>query len=86
MNQLNVYYRALLKYREHTLKDRDCISDRGAITKVNTESDKIVLERNICTVDTDWIEAIEVGLEFIDKAIKEERQFIRSNGEVIPIE
>lgn len=86
MNQLNVYYRALLKYREHTLKDRDCISDRSAITKVNTESDKIVLERNICTVDTDWIEAIEVGLEFIDKAIKEERQFIRSNGEVIPIE
>ena len=86
MNQLNVYYRALLKYREHTMSNRDCISERNAISRVNTESDKIVLTRNICTVDTDWVDAIENGLVFIEKAIKEERQFIRSNGEVIPIE
>jgi DNA repair exonuclease SbcCD ATPase subunit len=86
MNQLNVYYRALLKYREQTAKDRDCIQDRNALTRVNTESDRIVLKRNFCTVDMDWVEAIEEGLVFIEKAIKEERQFIRSNGEVIPIE
>ena len=86
MNQLNVYYRALLKYREHTMNDRDCTSERNAISRVNVESDKIVLRRNICTVDTDWVDAIENGLVFIEKAIKEERQFIRSNGEVIPIE
>lgn len=86
MNQLNVYYRALLKYREHTMNDRDCTSERNAISRVNAESDKIVLTRNICTVDTDWVDAIEDGLVFIEKAIKEERQFIRSNGEVIPIE
>ena len=86
MNQLNVYYRALLNYRAETLKNRDCTLDRNALSRVNTDSDRITLKRNFCTVDTDWVEAIEEGLVFIEKAIKEERQFIRSNGEVIPIE
>ena len=86
MNQLNVYYRALLNYRELTTKDRDCTLDRNALSRVNTDSDRIVLKRTFCTVDTDWVDAIEEGLVFIEKAIKEERQFIRSNGEVIPIE
>ena len=72
MNQLNVYYRALLKYREQTMNDRDCTSERNAISRVNTDSDRIVLKRNICTVDTDWVDAIENGLVFIEKAIKEE--------------
>lgn len=39
-----------------------------------------------CTIDEDWVNAIEAGLVHIEKAIKEERQFIRSNGEVVPIE
>ena len=86
MNQLNVYYRALLNYRAETLKNRDCTLDRNALSRVNTDSDRITLKRNFCTVDTDWVEAIEEGLVFIEKAIKEERQFIRSNGEVVPIE
>ena len=86
MKQLDVYYRALLNYRAQTLENRDCAAQRNAITKVNTESDKIVLTRKICTVQEDWVDAIEKGLEFIEKAIKEDRQFIRSNGEVVPIE
>ena len=40
----------------------------------------------VCTIDEDWVNAIEAGLVHIEKAIKEERQFIRSNGEVVPIE
>ena len=40
----------------------------------------------LCTIDEDWVNAIEAGLVHIEKAIKEERQFIRSNGEVVPIE
>ena len=86
MKQLDVYYRALLNYRSETLENRDCVAQRNAITKVNTESDRIVLTRKICTVQEDWVDAIEKGLEFIEKAIKEDRQFIRSNGEVVPIE
>jgi hypothetical protein len=37
-------------------------------------------------VENDWLDEIEKGLVFVDKAIKEDRQFIYSNGEVEPIE
>ena len=86
MKQLDVYYRALLKYRELLSENRDCNLQRSAVAKSNTSSDKVVLTRKICHVDEDWVNAIENGLVFIEKAIKEDRQFIRSNGEVVPIE
>ncbi len=86
MNQLDVYYRALVDYRAQTLERRECITQRNAVVKADVANDKLTLKRMICTVDTDWVDAIEAGLIHIEKAIKEERQFIRSNGEVIPIE
>ncbi len=86
MNHLDVYYRALRGYRELTVENRECTALRKAISGANPENDEIVITRNICTVDEDWINAIETGLVFIEKAIKEERQFIYSNGEVVPIE
>ena len=86
MNHLDVYYRALREYRALTKENRECRAQRKAISQANTENDKIVITRNICTVDEDWILAIEKGLVFVEKAIKEERQFIYSNGEVEPIE
>ena len=86
MNQLDIYYRALVDYRANTKSERECVAQRNAVTKVNTESDRITVKRMICTVDEDWVNAIEEGLVHIEKAINEQRQFIRSNGEVVPIE
>ena len=86
MNQLDVYYRALLDYRQQTVADNSCTAQRNAFALADTEQDKIVTTRSLCKIDEDWVEAIEAGLVHIEKAIKEERQFIRSNGEVIPIE
>lgn len=86
MNELDIYYRALLNYRAETQENRDCANFRKAIEQANTDQDRVVVIRNICTVEEDWIQAIEQGLVFIEKAIKEERQFIYSNGEVLEIE
>ena len=86
MNQLDVYYRALLNYRQLTATDTNCTALSSAIVESNAEQDKIVITRAFCTIDEDWVEAIEKGLVHIEKAIKEDRQFIRSNGEVVPIE
>lgn len=86
MDQLNVYYRALLDYRKQTTASYECSALRSAIAQADVEKDKIVIKRAICSIDEDWVEAIEKGLVHVEKAIKEERQFIRSNGEVIPIE
>ena len=86
MNYLDTLYRALVDYRKNTLEHNECKAQRSAIIMADSENDRIEVTRKNCIVEEDWIEAIEKGLEFIDKAIKEERQFIRSNGEVIPIE
>ncbi len=85
MNQSDAYYRALLAYRDVVSAQKDCAQNQESF--VNAEGrGAISVTRAICTVDEEWIEAIEKGLVHIEKAIKEERQFIHSNGEVIPIE
>lgn len=86
MNDLDIYYRALLDYRTVTQENRNCVNFRHAISRADADQDQIVITRNICTVDEDWIQAIEEGLVFVEKAIKEERQFIYSEGEVLEIE
>ena len=86
MNYLDIYYRALIDYRKNTTEFRECENQRISTAKANAKDDKILVTRKICTVDTDWVDAIEAGLVHVEKAIREERQFIRSNGEVIDIE
>ena len=86
MSYLDTYYRAFIDYRKNTVQDKDCGSQRTATKKANAKKDNVIVTRKICHVNTDWIETIEKGLEHVDKAIREERQFIRSNGEVVDIE
>ena len=86
MNELDVYYRALLGYRKLTTESDKCTALRSAIAASSVDSDKITVKTATCIIDEDWVEAIEAGLVHVEKAIKMERQFIRSNGEVIPIE
>ena len=86
MNELDVYYRALLGYRRQTAESDKCTSLITSIAESGIERDKITVKTATCIIDEDWVNAIEAGLIHIEKAIKMERQFIRSNGEVIPIE
>ena len=86
MNQLDVYYRALSEWRALTTQNRSCSTFRSMVAGSCTENDKMQITRMVCTIEEDWISEIENGLEFVEKAIKEERQFIYSNGEVMPIE
>ena len=85
MNQSDAYYRALLAYRAQTAAKRECVRDRNAFAEAGGRGE-IAVTRAVCTVDEEWIKEIEAGLVHLEKAIKEERQFIYSNGEVIPIE
>jgi len=86
MSQLNTLYRALLEYKKHTSTDRECTSLKNIIKKADVENDEIDIITYTCKVDEDWIIAIEQGLVHVEKAIAEYRQFIRQDGEVVPIE
>lgn len=86
MKQLDVFYRAWFNYRTITTKNRESNLFRRNIANTDAEQEKLLVIRNVCKVDEDWIAEIEKGLVYVEKAIKEERQFIYSNGEVVPIE
>ena len=86
MDLLDIYYRAFKGYRKETVKSNLCEKERRAIVSANEESDKLTSTKYVVTIEEDWVKAIEDGLEFVEKAVGEERQFITSNGEVVPIE
>ncbi len=86
MSHYDKLYRALTDYRKNTREDKECVSHRNAIVVANNDADIIKITSNICTVNEDWVIEIEQGIVYIEKAINEARQFIRSNGEVVPIE
>ena len=86
MNILDIYYRAFKEYRKETVGNTLCEKDRKTLTQSNTDADKLNTTKYLCIIDNKWVKKIEEGLEFVEKAVQEERQFIRVNGEVVPIE
>lgn len=86
MTQLDVYYRAFKEYRKETADNSACEKERKKIIAANSDLDRLESTKYLCKINDDWVKAIEEGLEFVEKAVAEERQFIRTNGEVVPIE
>ncbi len=86
MSILDIYYRGFKDFRSNTQEDKNCEKDRRIFKKSGVEFDKLTITKYLCTINDDWIIEIEKGLEFVEKAVKEERQFITVNGEIVPIE
>ena len=86
MSRLDNYYRGFKDYRRQTVNSPNCIKDRKRIATSNEDRDILQSMKYLCTIEEDWIAAIEEGLVYVEKAVAEERQFIRTNGEVVPIE
>lgn len=86
MSNLDTLYKAFTDFRKVTADDRDCVVQRNALSKAGTQGDAVEVKRCVCTIEEDWVDEIEKGLVYIEKAIAEERQFIRNNGEILPIE
>lgn len=80
------YYRAFKEYRNETLDNSECKKQRLSISNSNVELDKLESIKYLCTIDEDWVNEIGKGLVYVEKAVREERQFIRQQGEVVPIE
>lgn len=86
MNQMDVFFRAFTEYRKQTTEDAKSNKFRGVIRTSSADADKLETIRSHCVIDEAWVNRIYEGLPFVEKAIREERQFIRQEGEVIPIE
>lgn len=86
MKQIDLIYRAFCDYRKHTKENVGCKKERDELKKFHGDKDKLETQRLDVKINTDWVDKIEEGLVFVGNAIFEERQFIRTNGEVVPIE
>ncbi len=86
MKQFDTHYRALMEYKRITDSNSECETFSRALSNAKSEFESIELTKTVCTVDEDWIEKIENGLVHITNAIREDRQFILSEGETLPIE
>ena len=87
MENLSLFYEAFEEYKKRTALDVESnrISKFYAGQK-GPDHEEIKVTYSTCTIEKDWVEAIEKGIVFIEKAIAEERQFIRNDAEVLPIE
>ena len=86
MTQADILYRAFVDYRKQTESDSKCQKLRTASRTACADNDKLEAIRSHCIIEEDWVNEIYKGLPFVEKAIREERQFIRQEGEVVPIE
>lgn len=80
------YYRGLVAYTNATMNEKDIAKLNNVVKQTGLEEDVLETKRLVCTIDEDWVKNIEEGLVYVEKAVREERQFIRTEGEVVPIE
>ena len=86
MEQADALYRAFIEYRRITKGNVSCARTREVIRNASPEGDRLLAIGSRCIIEEDWVNKIYEGLNYIEKAIAEERQFIRQQGEVVPIE
>ena len=80
------YYRGLVAYTNATINEKDIVKLNNVVKQTDLDNDVLETKRLVCTIDEDWVKNIEEGLVYVEKAVREERQFIRTEGEVVPIE
>ena len=86
MTQLDIFYRSYENYKKELQGNReDHLFKKAAYIK-NKPQDFISKINVDCFINDDWISAIEKAIPYLEKCIKEDRQFIRNEGEVLPIE
>ena len=87
MENLDLVYKAFTNFKKEIEKDKETISlFNHAIKQSKEANEDLNIIYSTVEIDEEWLKAIEKGIPYIEKAIKEDRQFIRNDGEVIPIE
>ncbi|MDG0889351.1 hypothetical protein [Paracholeplasma manati] len=86
MRLIDLYYEAFKAFRKYTQDDLTSQKLRHIIAQTNPQKDNLNAIKYSVAIELDWIENIEEGLIYVEKAIREDRQFIRTEGEVVQIE
>jgi len=85
-NWLDLQHRGYAAYLQETQTQEACRQWLGRIIGANGSEEKIDTVFLDCRVITDWVEQIEKALPFVEKAVRESRQFILRQGQTVPVE
>lgn len=83
---LDSMHRAYLLYKDSKAENRELADLSRRIQRCEDGREESLHLLLGCKVHTDWIEHIEAAMPFIDRAVRENRQFILRVGETVPIE
>ena len=87
MNSGDLFYRAFLEYKKLLGQDKESVAmQRFALSLNKVQHENLQIIYYECTIKEDWILTLEKALPFLEKAIREDRQFIRNDQDILPIE
>jgi len=86
MSDIDTLYQALKEYRRLTDSLSEAKSFFAALKAERNGEQHLDSITTVCLIDKDWVEEIDKAMPFIADAVAEERQFVRSEGEVVDIE
>lgn len=86
MSDFSKYYRAYMYMQKILSSDFTYNYIQGSLADGDKGKDTLVGKTNEKVIDMDWVEAIEEALPYIQKAIDEQRRFIKQIENVVRIE
>lgn len=86
MRLIDLYYKSFRQFKRLIENNSEAKRALRVIKHANLKDDSITITHYQAKIEEDWIENIEIGLQYVLKAINEERQFIRVEGEIVRIE
>lgn len=79
-------YRIFRAFKKKILEDPLFKKRLLSLAHPAESKERLIMNSTTCVVDETWVNMIETHMDFLIKAVAEERQFVRSEGEVLPIE
>ena len=86
MDELYLVYKAFRDYRTQLKGESSITAFKSELKGKSNILEKLESVSTVCTIDEDWVNAIDEAMPYIIKAVMEERQFVKSEGETIPID
>ena len=83
---MDQYHRALKRFREEINDSKATAKLKGLIARNGRHEETLSDVSFDIKIEDDWMERIEVAIPHLEAAIREDRQFIKSEGNISPIE
>lgn len=86
MDELDIVYKAFREYRNQIKNEARIIDFKKDLKGKASVLEKLESVTTTCIIEKSWVDEIDACLPYVIKAVKEERQFVKTEGETLPID